>query len=1047
MKIRNHFTQINYRMFTIITMIVLFVLAFFSSGVSVYGYSNLPTIVIDEAEGNELYLELDGEWAFYEKELLIAPQLTEAQLKSGEVLELPDSFAAHTDNKNNYGSYMVNIELPEQLLGKPLAIHVPYEYSAYRLYVNDKLIAENGRVGTDAESHQAEMAPRTGYFTVDDINFTLTMQVSSFEHIRGGFENSIEFGEADVVNQKIHYQMISMTFMNGTVFIIGVFMVLFSIYRRGEYLFLIFGLFAIFVSARGFFTVPFHYTILFSNISWLWGTRLEYVLTIASSMMYVILMWKWHEREFSKRVMYVIVGLHIFVLTLTLFTKPVFFQTLFFNVFYLGIPLFIYFMYVIIRSVKNNNISARVNLFGIFIIFIAFLNDFAIGQGWYKSWNLMLPAVAIYIIIHVVSMSRQFAESFFRTEHQNIQLKKLNVSNESLTNKLQEEIKQKDEFLASTSHELRNPLHGIINIAHSILINKADFLDKEMREDINLQLSIGHHMARTLDDLLDITRLKGQQIVLKKSKFHIKSLAKVVVDMLEVLIENKDVTIELDIADDLAEVVADENRLIQILFNLIHNALKFTNEGKVIVRAYEENGFIKVEVEDTGIGMDDELMSRLFLPYEQGKSSFTSATGGLGLGLSICKKLVELHGGSIEAKSTLSKGSIFSFTLPLDSKLEEEYVSAEREVVIDSEASSIDLPETLHTMMKDIGKTRVSDKKASVLIVDDDVVNLKVIKNVLSSTSYTIMTAMSGAEALEKLKKERVDLLITDVMMPNMSGYELTKKVREQHSISELPIILLTARSKSDDIYTGFLAGANDYLIKPIDAMELIVRVDSLTNLQASIQERLRMEAAWLHAQIRPHFLLNTLNSIISLSHIDTNRMVELIEHLTNYLHSSFQFKNVDKVVLLEEELDLLKSYLYIQQVRFGDRLQVKWEVEEVGDVLVPPLAIQTLVENAVHHGVLQRSEGGTVTIKIRRIRDSIEISVMDDGVGMDQYSLEHLLSGFPEEKTGIGLINTEQRLQKIFGTGLQIQSKVNEGSRFTMVIPATHSIGDINTY
>src|SRR5699024_522673 len=428
-------------------------------------------------------------------------------------------------------------------------------------------------------------------------------------------------------------------------------------------------------------------------------------------------------------------------------------------------------------------------------------------------------------------------------------------------------------------------------------------------------------------------------------------------------------------------------------------------------------------------------------------SSFTSATGGLGLGLSICKKLVELHGGSIEAKSTLSKGSIFSFTLPLDSKLEEEYVSAEREVVIDSEASSIDLHENLHTMMKDIGKTRVSDKKASVLIVDDDVVNLKVIKNVLSSTSYTIMTAMSGAEALEKLKKERVDLLITDVMMPNMSGYELTKKVREKHSISELPIILLTARSKSDDIYTGFLAGENDYLIKPIDAMQLIVRVDSLTNLQASIQERLRMESALLHAQIRSQFLLNTLNSIISLSHTDTNRMVELIEHLTYYLHSSFQFKNVDKVVLLEEELELLKSYLYIQQVRFGDRLQVKWEVEEVGDVLVPPLAIQTLVENAVHHGVLQRSEGGTVTIKIRRIRDSIEISVMDDGVGMDQYSLEHLLSGFSEEKTGIGLINTEQRLQKIFGTGLQIQSKVNEGSRFTMVIPATHSIGDINTY
>src|SRR5699024_12127230 len=110
--------------------------------------------------------------------------------------------------------------------------------------------------------------------------------------------------------------------------------------------------------------------------------------------------------------MSVIVGLHIFVLSLSLFTKPVFFQALFFNVFYLGIPLFIYFMYVIIRRVKNNNISARVNLFGIFIIFIAFLNDFAVGQAWYKWWNLMLLAVAIYFIIHVVAISRTSAESF-----------------------------------------------------------------------------------------------------------------------------------------------------------------------------------------------------------------------------------------------------------------------------------------------------------------------------------------------------------------------------------------------------------------------------------------------------------------------------------------------------------------------------------------------------------------------------------------------------------------------------------------------------------
>src|SRR5699024_5307129 len=128
--------------------------------------------------------------------------------------------------------------------------------------------------------------------------------------------------------------------------------------------------------------------------------------------------------------------------------------------------------------------------------------------------------------------------------------------------------------------------------------------------------------------------------------------------------------------------------------------------------------------------------------------------------------------------------------------------------------------------------------------------------------------------------------------------------------------------------------------------MELIVRVEALTNLQASIKERLRMEAAWLHAQIRPHFLLNTLNSIVSLSRIDTERMIMLIDHLSVYLQSSFQLKNVEKLVLLSEELSLVESYLYIQQERFGERLKVKWDVVEVNSVAVPPLSVQTIVEN-----------------------------------------------------------------------------------------------------
>lgn len=1043
MRFLENITLIVNKFKSILMLSLLLLTIFILPVTSVYAMDSLPEITLDSSGEKESYVALDGEWLFFEEQLLLLTDVTDSVIAQGSMIELPTDFASHTENKNNFGTYVVNLLLPESLVGERLAIHVPYQYSAYHLYVNDGLIASNGTVGTDAASHVAEMAPKTGYFTPESNVVTLTMQVSSFEHIRGGFENSIYIGESAVVNQKIDSQMITSTFINGFIFIIGIFMVLFAIYRREESIFLIFGLFAISVSVREFFTVPFLYTILLPNMSWLWGTRLEYILSIAASMFYIMLMWKWHEREFSKWIMYALVVIHLSVLLPTLFTQPVFFQTLFFNVFYLAVPTFIYFIYVIIKSIRNNNVTAKVNLFGIMVIFIAFLNDFFIGQGFYKSWNLMLPAVVFYITIHVVSMSRQFAASVFQIERQNIELKKLNVSNESLTEKLQDEIKRKDEFLANTSHELRNPLHGIINIAHSLLINKSNQLDKEMKEEINLQVTIGHHMARTLDDLLDITRLKEQRISLKKSTFHIHSVAKAVIDMLDVLVAHKDVTFELDIDENLPKIVADENRLIQILFNLLHNALKFTYKGTITVRAYEDGDFMNIEVEDTGIGIDDGLKSKLFTAYEQGESNLTSASGGLGLGLSICKELVELHGGTILVESEVGKGSTFTFTLPLNVELSLEQTQEQPHIVINSEKIDDNVPVSPHKM---VGYGYVTEKryivnKRHVLIVDDDVVNLRVIKNVLSNSIYDITTAASGEEALEIISKQNIDLLITDVMMPQMSGYELTKKVRENHSISELPIILLTARNKSDDIYTGFLVGANDYLIKPVDAMELIVRVDALTNLQASIQERLRMEAAWLHAQIRPHFLLNTLNSIVSLSQIDTDRMVKLVEHFAHYLHSSYQFKNIDKLILLEDELELLESYVYIQQERFGERVQVNWEIEEgIAHIMIPPLSLQTLVENAIHHGVLPKSEGGTVTVRIRNREEAIEISVIDNGVGLDEQTISEILIAHPDRKRGIGLINTEQRLQRLFGTGLRIKSVVNEGSEFSFIVPKDNS-------
>lgn len=998
--------------------------------------AEIPTIEIKGSnENTQFYHHLDGDWIFFPEKLLSPQEIRDAlQEDSGEIVTLPSSFEEQSGKINTFGTYVTTVTIPEEYIGETIAIHIPFQYSAYTLYVNDLQIAKNGTVGTSASSHQAEMAPKSGYFIATDDDMILTMQVSSFSHIRGGFENSIFIGDASIVTQKSNTNMIITLFINGCIFIIGLFMVLFSLYRKRELLFLVFGLFAMSISARALFSVPFYYTMIFPEITWLWGTRFEYLLTTSCSMLFVILLWIWHKKEFSKKVMQFLVAVHITTMFVIMVTQPVFFQAFFFKVFLLAIPTFFYTVYVITKSIRNKNRIAKINLTGMLLIFLAFFNDFAMGNSWYQFINLMLPAVGIYVIIHVIVMSKDFAKRANQIEAQYEELVVLNESNIELTNKLQEEIKQKDNFLSNTSHELRNPLHGIINISQALLLHHQESLDKQVQEKLQLQITIGTHMRQTLNDLLDVTRLKEQRIQLQQEPIYLQGVVNGVVDMLKVLTDNKNIQIENKITEDFPAVYADDNRLIQIFFNLIHNAIKYTPDGKITILAKQKQDFAEIHVTDTGIGMDESMLQTIFNPYTQADPSITTIGSGIGLGLSIVHELVELHGGSIHVTSKVGEGSTFSFTLALA----DEQVAL-RSTTKENQTMMIESLKTNHLPQEILNNPSTARNKIQILAVDDDAVNLKILKNVLSAETYEITVVTSGELALKKLPTKNWDLIITDVMMPNMSGYELTKRIRDIYSVSQLPILLLTARGNAEDISSGFLAGANDYVTKPVDATELNARVHALTHLQQSIKQRLNMEAAWLQAQIKPHFILNTLNAIASLSEIDLNRMTALIERFADYLERSFHFKNIDTFVPLADELELLQSYLYIEKIRFGHRLNIEWKIDVLDkekDILIPPLALQTLVENAANHGVLQKAAGGTITIQIISDKEKTSFLIHDDGVGMDEETLNHLLNPAHRDRHGIGIVNTDQRLKQLFGTGLTIISEKGSGTSVTFDIP-----------
>ena len=273
-------------------------------------------------------------------------------------------------------------------------------------------------------------------------------------------------------------------------------------------------------------------------------------------------------------------------------------------------------------------------------------------------------------------------------------------------------------------------------------------------------------------------------------------------------------------------------------------------------------------------------------------------------------------------------------------------------------------------------------------------------------------------------------------MMPGMSGYDLTRMVREQFSLSELPVLLLTARAQPADIYAGFSAGANDYVTKPVDGVELKYRIRALLGLKQSIHELLTMEAAYLQAQIQPHCIFNTLNSIMALSLIDIEKMRKLGDAFATYLKISFDFLNTKQLVELSHELELLRAYLYVEQERFGERLSIQWEIQEEPRLLLPPLTIQPLVENALKHGLLTELTGGTLLIRGVREEGGFRVEVRDNGQGMEPDLVNRLLHEPSRNKRGIGLYNTNQRISRLYGRGLSIRSRPGEGTSVSFFIP-----------
>lgn len=478
--------------------------------------------------------------------------------------------------------------------------------------------------------------------------------------------------------------------------------------------------------------------------------------------------------------------------------------------------------------------------------------------------------------------------------------------------------KLKDEFLANTSHELRTPLNGMIGIAESMMDGATGELSERQRKNLLLIAQSGHRLAALVNDILDFSQLKHKTIELQLKPVGIREIAEVILTLNQALIRNKDLQLINAIPSDLPPAQADENRLQQILYNLIGNAIKFTDKGSVEISAEvvspqwsvlsgqsssaTNNGQLTTDkkelaitVTDTGIGIPEDKLDRIFESFEQADGSTAREYGGTGLGLAVTKKLVELHGGKIQVDSTIGVGSRFTFTLPVA-------LGQSSGVSGLAYSSHVLRPVSIGNDREGVDLSLISQERGQnfqILIVDDEPINIQVLINHLSLQNYAIAQANNGIEALTMIEQGlKPNLILLDVMMPRMTGYEVCKKLRDNFPAHELPVVMLTAKNQVDDLVEGLNVGANDYLTKPISKNELIARIKThlrLSNLNVA------------YGRFVPHEFLQLLNKE---SIIDVELGDQVNREMSILFSDIRDFTTLSESMTPEDNFKFINAYL-----------------------------------------------------------------------------------------------------------------------------------------
>ncbi|WP_316783969.1 response regulator [Pedobacter frigiditerrae] len=743
----------------------------------------------------ETKLALNGEWVFYWNQL-INPNVKPNN--EGIMVDFPKKWNDLSINGKQlpafgYATYKLTLLLPKSKTA--FKIDIPDVYCAYRLYLNGNKVAETGKVGTSAK----DFIPHWQYNAFDVPAGTdtavLILQIANYVHSKGGIKKSLYIGEKTNMEMDRRYAEAIDLVLTGCLFMGGMFFIGLYLLGNKDKAILLFSLYSIVYCYRIIGVDNYILHTLLPNLDWQFTVRIEYISLYLSIGLFGLYTRYLYPLDVNKTIVKLLCFIcFLFGLT-TLLLPPFYFTQLITPFLFVTIFCICYTLYIYILSYLNKRSGSGYAMLSSF----AMMFVFAISLLHY--FNIIPQLQALTFCAYV---SFFFLQSLILSYRVSYQLKKSREQAE-------QGLIAKSEFLSTMSHEIRTPLNSVIGMSHLLLKNNPR---KDQADQLDIMLFSANNLLAIVNDILDFNKIEAGKIQLDYTEIDVIAIINNIVAGHQNDAVEKGIDLKFTIKDPItSRIQGDPTRMFQVITNLVHNAIKFTNNGCVHlslskISETDQDISLKIQVKDTGIGISREKQKIIFDRFTQADSSTSRSFGGTGLGLAISKRILELQNSTLKVVSEEGKGATFYF------------VQTFKKIAANSMQNEL---KNVFTKEKEM---RLSG--FSILLVEDNDLNVMVAQSFLKNWGAEVDVAKDGKQALDMLDINKHQLILMDLHMPVMDGFEASKNIREKGI--NIPIIALTANNKKDVEEQVKKVGINDIIVKPFLPDELYQKVLSYIN-------------------------------------------------------------------------------------------------------------------------------------------------------------------------------------------------------------------------